>query len=195
MSVNGIGTGNIAEYNNTYKTAKSGTTKAFEVSESQNSDKETNVLGIGFLDVPGTNMKYGMKVEYAEEYSADNPVIKVTVQTLQGAEEHLINVKEINPKNASEIEMFALCNCADATGQGTGGTFGSWQTLKYYSDNAVHNGYFERSDTMNLFKTRKQDWASMVESMISDYMNGGLYKQVLDGNKLINLFKQWNEME
>ena len=184
MSVNGIGTGNIAEYNNTY-----------EVSESQNSDKETNVLGIGFLDVPGTNMKYGMKVEYAEEYSADNPVIKVTVQTLQGAEEHLINVKEINPKNASEIEMFALCNYADATGQGTGGTFGSWQTLKYYSDNAVHNGYFERSDTMNLFKTRKQDWASMVESMISDYMNGGLYKQALDGNKLINLFKQWNEME
>ncbi len=35
----------------------------------------------------------------------------------------------------------------------------------------------------------------MVESMISDYMNGGLYKQALDGNKLINLFKQWNEME
>ena len=67
--------------------------------------------------------------------------------------------------------------------------------MKYYSDNAVHNGYFERSDTMNLFKTRKQDWASMVESMISDYMNGGLYKQALDGNKLINLFKQWNEME
>lgn len=189
-------TGKLSEYylGSVYQQSKA-VGKAFEVSESQNSDKETNVLGIGFLDVPGTNMKYGMKVEYAEEYSADNPVIKVTVQTLQGAEEHLINVKEINPKNASEIEMFALCNYADATGQGTGGTFGSWQTLKYYSDNAVHNGYFERSDTMNLFKTRKQDWASMVESMISDYMNGGLYKQALDGNKLINLFKQWNEME
>lgn len=69
MSVNGIGTGNITEYNNTYKTAKSGTPKAFEVSGSQNSDKETDVLGIGFLDVPGTNMKYGMKAEYAEDYS------------------------------------------------------------------------------------------------------------------------------
>lgn len=195
MGVNGIGTGNITEYNNTYKTEKSGIAKAFEVSESQNSDKEPNVLGIGFLDVPGTNMKYGMKAEYAEDYSADNPVIKVTVQTLQGAEEHLINVKEINPKNASEIEMFALCNYADATGQGTGGTFGSWQTLKYYSDNAAYNGYFERSNTMDLFKTRKQDWASMVESMFSDYMNSGLYKQALDGNKLMNLFEQWTEME
>lgn len=190
MSVSGIGTGNIGEYNNTYRTSKAEPKKTFEVSESKISNKEPTVLGIGFLDVPGTNMEYGMKAEHAEDYSADNPVIKVTVQTMQGAEEHFINVKEINPKNASEIEMFALCNYADATGQGTGGTFGSWQTLKYYSDNAVHNGYFERSNTMDLFKTLKQDWTSMAESMINDYINGGLYKQAMDGNKLMNIFKQ-----
>lgn len=28
-----------------------------------------SVSGIGFLDVPGTNMKYGMKAEYGEDYS------------------------------------------------------------------------------------------------------------------------------
>lgn len=155
--------------------------------------KDAAVLGIGFLDVPGTNMKYGMKAEYAEDYSPDNPVIKVTVQTLQGAEEHFINIKEINPKNASELEMFALCNYADAAGQGTGGTFGSWQTLKYYSDNAVHNGYLKISSTTELFKTLKQDWASMVEAMISDYMNGGQYRQALDGEKLMHIFGQWTE--
>lgn len=168
------GTGSTEERNNIHKTAK-------------------DVLGIGFLDVPGTNMKYGMKAEYAEDYSPDNPVIKVTVQTLQGVEEHLINIKEINPKNASELEMFALCNYADAAGQGTGGTFGSWQTLKYYSDNAVHNGYLKISGTTDLFKTRKQDWASMVEAMISDYMNGGQYRQALDGEKLMHIFGQWTE--
>lgn len=43
---------------------------------------------------------------------------------------------------------------------------------------------------MDLFKTLKQDWTSMVESMINDYMNGGLYKQAMDGNKLMNIFKQ-----
>ncbi len=192
MSVNGIGTGNIAQYSNTYKTEKSETQKTFQPCECANTDRDTDVLGIGFLSVPGTNMKYGMKAEYADNYSADNPVIKVTVQTLHGAEEYHINVREINPGNASEIEMFALCNYADATGQGTGGAFGSWQTLKYYSDNAVHNGYFESSDTTELFQSLKQDWTSMVKSMIGDYMNGGLYKQALDGNKLLDIFKRWS---
>lgn len=191
MNANGIEAGNIIQYSNTYKTEKAGNQKTFQTSKSSSTNINTNVLGIGFLDVPGTNMKYGMKAEYADDYSADNPVIKVTVQTMHGAEEHHINVKEINPKNASEIEMFALCNYADATGRGTGGTFGSWQTLKYYSDNAVHNRYFERSNTTELFQSLKQDWASMVKSMIGDYMNGGLYKQALDGNKLLDIFKRW----
>lgn len=65
--------------------------------------------------------------------------------------------------------------------------------MKYYSDNAVHNGYLKISGTTDLFKTRKQDWASMVEAMISDYMNGGQYRQALDGEKLMHIFGQWTE--
>ncbi len=34
--------------------------------------------------------------------------------------------------NTVHYGMFVLCNYADAKGIGTGGTFGSWQTLKYW---------------------------------------------------------------
>ena len=73
-------------------------------------------------------------------------------------------------------------------GNGTGGTFGSWQTLNYYRDNAAHNGYFEMTNTMEHFKSIKQDWTLMVSAVIGDYMNAGLYKQALDGNKLLGIF-------
>ncbi len=59
-----------------------------------------------------------MTAKYAEDDSEDNPVIKVNVTKPNGKEEYLININEVNPRNASEIEMFALCSYADAKGSG-----------------------------------------------------------------------------
>ena len=132
-----------------------------------------------------------MTAKYAEDDSEDNPVIKVNVTKPNGKEEYLININEVNPRNASEIEMFALCNYADAKGIGTGGTFGSWQTLNYYRDNASHNGYFELSNDLDSFEGVKQDWMKMVQFMMKDYMEAGLFKQSLDGKGLLGIFKRY----
>ena len=132
-----------------------------------------------------------MTAKYAEDDSEDNPVIKVNVTKPNGKEEYLININEVNPRNASEIEMFALCNYADAKGIGTGGTFGSWQTLNYYRDNASHNGYFELSNDLDSFEGVKQDWMKMVQLMMKDYMEAGLFKQSLDGKGLLGIFKRY----
>ncbi len=153
--------------------------------------KENKILGMGFLHDKNSPVSYGMVAMYAEDYSEENPVIKVNVTKPNGKEEYRININEVNPRNASEIEMFALCNYADAKGSGTGGTFGSWQTLNYYKDNAAHNGYFGLSDTMEQFKSLRQDWGAMVSAMINDYMNGGLFKQAMDGKMLLGLFQHF----
>ena len=131
-----------------------------------------------------------MTAKYAEDDSEDNPVIKVNVTKPNGKEEYLININEVNPRNASEIEMFALCSYADAKGIGTGGTFGSWQTLNYYRDNASHNGYFELSNGTDSFQNVKQDWMKMVRVMMKDYMDAGLFKQSMDGRGLLGIFEK-----
>lgn len=126
-------------------------------------NKESKVLGMGFLHDKNNAISYGMTAKYAEDYSEEDPVIKVTVTKPNGREEYRININEVNPRNASEIEMFALCNYADVKGIGTGGTFGSWQTLNYYRDNASHNGYFKLTNGTDSFQSVKQDWMKMVQ--------------------------------
>lgn len=174
-------------YTNEYK-SKNMTKQTKEYSmKTETSESNDRILGIGFL--PGdNNMMYGMSAAYAENYSEDNPVIKVTVQKQNGKEEYNINIHDVDPRNATEIEMFALCNYADAKGMGTGGTFGSWQTLKYYCNNASHNGYFTQTNGIDSFESARQDWMEMLQAMMKDYMNAGLYKQSLDGKRLLGLF-------
>lgn len=176
-------------YTNEYR-SKGGTNKeVFDTAKTNDSNADERLLGIGFIKASNSNTHYGMRAEYSENFSTDNPVITVKVQKGYGeVEEYNIDIRKVNPQNATEIEMFALCNYADANGNGTGGTFGSWQTLNYYRDNAAHNGYFEMTNTMEQFKSIKQNWISMVSVMINDYMNAGLYKQALDGNKLLGVF-------
>lgn len=132
-----------------------------------------------------------MRAEYAEDYSEANPVIKVVVQKLTGKEEYHININDVDPRNATEIEMFALCNYADAKGIGTGGKFGSWQTLNYYRDNASHNGNFIYTNETDSFESVRQDWMAMVQTMLKDYMEAGLYKQSLDGKGLLGIFAKY----
>ena len=181
----------FGDYTNEYK-SQNVTKQTNEYSmKMETSETNDRILGIGFLHEKNSNMHYGMRAEYAENYSEDNPVIKVTVQKPNGKEEYNINIHDVDPRNATEIEMFALCNYADAKGMGTGGTFGSWQTLNYYRDNASHNGYFAQTNGMDSFESVRQDWMAMVQTMIKDYMDAGLYKQSLDGKGLLGIFERY----
>lgn len=150
---------------------------------------ESGILGIGLLRVPGTDMHYGMSARYAEESTEEDPVIRVKVQTASGSQDYDIHVKDVDPADATEIEMFALCNYADDKGKGTGSTFGSWQTLNFYRNNAVQNGEFEESNTTEAFYTLRLDWTKMVRTMMKNYQEAGLYVQALQGQSLLSVFE------
>lgn len=190
-----IGSVGLCEYDNEYKSSKASKGEKFDYSQGEQlqEDIESRVLGIGFLKEPGTDISYGMKASYAKDYSEENPVIEVSVTKGQNnIEKYYINIREVNPSNATEIEMFALCNYADANGMGTGGTFGSWQTLNYYRRNANFNGEFMLTNTTDLCSSFKQNWIAMVDSVMQVYNAAGLYEQGLDGNKLLSIFKTSN---
>ena len=188
MQVGNVG---LCEYDSEYKVSKTSKGEKFDYVQSEQSQNvESRFLEIGFLRNPGTDISYGMRASYAEDYSEENPVIEVSVNKgHNNVEKYYINIKEVNPANATEIEMFALCNYADANGMGTGGTFGSWQTLNYYRRNANFNGEFMLTDTTELCSSFKQNWISMVSSVMQVYSDAGLYEQRLDGNKLLNIFE------
>lgn len=150
--------------------------------------KQKKVLGIGFLNAPTGNISYGMRAEYAENSTSANPAIKVTIQTGHSEETHFIDVNQVDSRNATEIEMFALCCYADDTGKGTGGKFGTWQTLNYYRTNAADDGNFNLTKSMESCFSIRQNWLLMIEQMRELYIKSGLYKQSLDGNLLLQCF-------
>lgn len=153
-------------------------------------------LGIGSLNEGA--MRYGMTAAYAPNSTAQNPVIQVNVQRGGGRTETFhINIKQINTFNASAIEMFALCNYADDIGMGTGSTFGSWNTLKYYSENAAHNNYGRNiaDTTLDAFVNERQNWNVLVAQMMRDYANAGLSGQAQDGASLLAMFEQAQETD
>ncbi len=157
--------------------------RSFQMDE--NIPEQEKVLGIGFLNAPTGNISYGMKAEYAEDSTSDSPIIKVTIQTGHFEETHYVDINNVDTKNATEIEMFALCCYADDTGKGTGGKFGTWQMLNYYRTNASDNGDFKFTRSMDLCLSVRQDWLLMVEKMRRLYIRSGLYEQSLDGNLLL----------
>lgn len=151
----------------------------------QNPDK---VLGIGFLNSPDSKISYGMRAQYSEDSTPDSPIIKVTVQTGGPEKVHYIDINHVDARNAAEIEMFALCCYADDTGKGTGGKFGTWQTLNYYRTNASDIGEFELTNSTDNYLSLRQNWLLMVEQMRKLYINAGSYKQSADGDLLLKLF-------
>lgn len=135
------------------------------------------------------NAGFEITAEYADDFAEDTPFIKITVnENGNKVKEYSVNIDEINPRNASEIEMFALLSYADAHENAMGFSSGIWNIL---------NGYIEKeilsANTVSSEKTydQKQNWTALVEKSRNTYMDIGFYKQVADGNKLISLFEQY----
>lgn len=151
---------------------------------------KSEILGFSFLSVTGRDTVYGMYAQYAKDSSPGEPKIVVKIQTPQGLEEHCVNVKEVDPKSATEIEMFALCTYADASGQGVKGTSGSWQMLKYHCSNTRGRGAYHTLNRLEEYATVRRDWTKLVRSSVNDCINNGMYRQVMEGNSLLDLFKR-----
>lgn len=177
-----------------YGAAASAGTKAAREGYSpadRRSSGRAEVLGFGTVYDANTNMSYGIRAEYAPNSTGSDPVINVTVQKGNGqTETHSVHIREINTMHASDLEMFALCAYGDATGRGTGNTFGSWQTLRVFSQNADGNGYGTAAgSSYEDFTTRKQNWNEIITRMTGDYAGAGCYEQVMDGKALINMLE------
>lgn len=150
--------------------------------EGENNGK---VIGLTMIPYGDTDVRYGMKAQYAAESTPDHPVIQVTSNYGGKQAVYKVDVNEVDPRNASQLEMFALLSYSDDQGISDGGSFGSYQRMKNYADNAQKNGYWEGNEGWDSFVNAKHDWIAIMNKMTDDYSQAGVYSQYLKGQELV----------
>lgn len=111
----------------------------------------------------GMNTGKLISVYYDKTSTDQDPVMCST----EGDKVHL---KDIDPRNASALEMQMYCQYLDDTGQGTGGTFGSYSDLKYVKSSAGFNGLLDNfSFRLNddSYRNDKQDWVYLTKRIMA----------------------------
>ncbi len=159
---------------------------------------EGTFLGLTMIPEEGKSVVYGMRAMLSEESTPDRPIVQI-ISNLDGKKEVFnVDISQVDPENATRMEMFALCSYADKMGQGTGSTFGSFQTLKICEETANLNGVSKvvnaAGTEWEAFQTEKIDWPQLVEQ-VCDIWKESTNAKVLDlfskGKKLLGMFEKY----
>jgi len=142
---------------------------------------EGEVIGMTALaPKAGTNVSYVAAARVAPDCVRENPLVQVDIDNSG----YQIRVNGVNPKNASLLEMFALCTYADYIGITQHETFDTYSQFKQAADYAAVSGYGSVSD----FIYEATDWESIIGAVKDDYLEHGAYDQYLQCLRLMDLF-------
>ena len=192
----------------TYNYVQSGNTgkvfqkqsEEFSCAVTKSEETEGEFLGLTMLPEEGKSMIYGMRAMLSDKSTPDKPIVQI-VSNLDGKTEvYDVDISKVNPANATRMEMFALCSYADKYGEGSGSTFGSFNTFKIYEETAKVNGCMpsvnEGVSTWEAFRTVKENWMKISESVV-DVLKTHKDPKVMElfakGKKLLNLYSKYAE--
>jgi len=164
---------------------------------SEKVEKQTagETIGFGTIIEPNSNVGWCMKAKYAEKSTPENPV--VYVETNYGGETvaYNINVNDVDPGNASRLEIFALASYADDQRIGCGSTFGTYNTLNNFETMAIHNGYFgkyvESASTWEQFTNEKLNWEDACRQLTDLFYNCNDLLQYKYGKGIMDMFSKY----
>ncbi len=142
--------GAYSEYSSrTTKTGKGDT--GFEESMKPDNNIQYKSLGIGFLNVGDTG--YGMRATQIINPDSEDMIVRVSI-ALGGNEfrDYDVNLSKIDSSNASAVEMFAYCQYADSTSEGSY-KWGSWNALKHLTDDMAYS-----YNSLDEALTEKKNW-------------------------------------
>lgn len=116
----------------------------------------SNVIGLGVLE-DGTTYS----ASYAAGSTAGDPVIEIRMQQKSGKTQvYQVSVNQVDPSNASQLEMFALCAHADAQMiAGCSKTMNSYHLLLRYAQESGAGGGARNATE---FLSNIRDWSAMV---------------------------------
>ena len=125
-----------------------------EISDKEDDQKEIVSPIIGMSSIPVGNMSYVMTASEVFKPGSDEAIVRVHV----GGKDIDVNINEVDPKNASAVEMFAYCQYADAHDTGTGYTFGSYNVLKGVTDPLGKSEYTSLDEAIS----KKSNWNDAI---------------------------------
>ncbi len=125
---------------------------------------------------------------YTAASTQENPIVEVSLQIGEETITQEINIGEVNPKNATQLEMYAFFYHQDMlSGNEEANTY---QKFSEYVENAVQNGHFEGNQSFEEFTTKEHNWQKVIISMWDDYSDAGIYSQMQECIKLNDVMEK-----
>lgn len=125
---------------------------------------------------------------YAKDSTADDPIVKVG--------NHQVRINDVDPKNATELEMFALMSYMDKNGMTNNRGISSYTKMKAFSGQAEYNGFCEGIYDSETGITEKYDWISILNNAKETFLNiAQTYSQAVEIDRMIFTLNEktiWN---
>ena len=157
MGINGVGVYHAQNYTTQNRSRAvgrnvSGTDgevigNATSLSESSCNGKKIGITTVG---------NKGYIAMYADSSTEQDPVVKVG--------DYEVRVKDVNPNNATKMEMFALMSYMDDIGLTNNQGMKSFNKMTAYSAQAEYNGYCSGISDENAARTVERDWIEILKN-------------------------------
>lgn len=150
---------------------------ATSLSESSDNGKRIGLTAVGNV---------GYIAMYADSSTEQDPIVKV------GDVE--VRIKDVNPNNATKMEMFALLSYMDDKGLTNNTGMKSFNKMTAYSSQAEYNGYCSGIYDENAAWTVERDWIGILGNAKETFFSiPQTYNQGLECEKIIENLKKWSD--
>lgn len=115
---------------------------------------------------------------YADSSTPTEPIVKVG--------DYEISVNDVNPENATEMEMFALLSYLDDTNQTNNKGICSFGKMRAFADFGELSGICTGIKDADAICNKKQNWVEIIKEMKGIFLgNSQTYSQAVDCDNLL----------
>lgn len=153
--------------------------KAGDATKESKSSDEGKTIGLTLVG----NIVYMAK--YADSSTSADPVIKVG--------DYEVHVNNVNPDNATELEMFALMSYMEDSGMIEKHGMASFSKMKAYSMQSECDGICSGIYDEPSFWDKKQNWSDIIQNAKVHFASmPATYSQSAECGRLLSYFEKWN---
>ena len=150
---------------------------ATSLSESSDNGKRIGLTTVGNV---------GYIAMYADSSTEQDPIVKVG--------DYEVRIKDVNPNNATNMEMFALMFYMDDKGLTNNTGMKSFNKMTAYTSQAEYNEYCRGISDENAAWTVERDWIGILGNAKETFFsNPQTYNQGLECKRIIENLKKWSD--
>ncbi len=126
--------------------------------------------------------------QYSKNSTPAKPIVKVG--------NYEVSVNDVDPENATEIEMFALMSHLDKTGQSQNEGMSSFSKMRTYSQQAERNGFCNGIADANEAWNSKRNWTKIIGNARQSYAQSlipEIYALTIKCDNLLDVMQKWIE--